>query len=154
MRFAMRTPSAGLRDVRPISARPRTILTIDSDPHDRSVLVGHLRNLGYNVLAADDGDQGIQQAAAQRPDLVIVDLRLTDVDGYAVCQELHDRPETRRIPIIVLSAMSRPDIVCTPPGALCRYIVRKPCDLDALAALVQSALAESYAAAVASSSKP
>lgn len=154
MRFAMRTPSAGLRDVRPISARPRTILTIDSDPHDRSLLAGHLRRLGYNVLAADDGNQGIQRAVAVRPDLIVVDLRLTDVDGYAVCQELRDRPETQGIPVIVLSAMSRPDIVCTPPGALCRYIVRKPCDLDALAALVQSALAESSATAVAVSNKP
>jgi CheY-like chemotaxis protein len=145
MRFAMRTPTAGLRSTEgatsPVRA-PRTILTIDSDPHDRRVLPGHLRRLGYNVLAADDQDQGIRQAAAMRPDLIIVDPRLTDVDGYAVCQQLRERPETRHIPIILLSAMSRPDIVCSPPGGLCRYVVRKPCDLDTLAALVRSALSE------------
>jgi len=121
---------------------PQTILIIDDDDAMADVLGQRLGRQGYEILVAASGQQGLALARGQAPSLVLLDLRLPDVDGFNVCQELADSPETCTIPVIILSGMERPDIIRRSRAAGCQYFVRKPYDPNALLILVQHAIGE------------
>lgn len=77
------------------------ILVIDDEPQIRKLLNVSLQAHGYQLSAAANGQEGIQQAAAFKPDLAIVDLGLPDMDGKAVIQQIRD---WSAMPIIILTA--------------------------------------------------
>lgn len=77
------------------------ILVIDDEPQIRKLLNVSLQAHGYQLSAAENGQEGIQQAAAFKPDLAIVDLGLPDMDGKAVIQQIRD---WSAMPIIILTA--------------------------------------------------
>lgn len=58
----------------------------------------------YDVLVVEDGEKAIETAVNEKPDLILLDLMLPKLDGYAVCRELKSREETKNIPIVVLTA--------------------------------------------------
>ena len=91
-------------------------------------------------MVASSGEEGLATARQRRPDLVVLDLRLPDADGFSICQELADSIETCSIPVIILSGMERPDIIRRSRAAGCQYFVRKPYDPNALLALIRQAL--------------
>jgi CheY-like chemotaxis protein len=72
--------------------------------------------------------------------LILLDLRLPDLDGFTLCRELVDAPETCDIPVIILSGMERPDIIRRCRAAGSQYFVRKPYDPNALLVLIHEAL--------------
>ena len=76
------------------------VLVIDDEPQIRRALRVTLRANGYDVQAAATGEEGLDAAATQRPDLVILDLTLPDMDGVEVCRRVR---EWSQVPIIVLS---------------------------------------------------
>ncbi|HVG45824.1 MAG TPA: response regulator, partial [Longimicrobium sp.] len=78
-----------------------TILVIDDEPQIRRVVRNALEGDGVRVLEAATGREGIDRAAAERPDLVVLDLGLPDVAGASVCAELR---RWSSAPIVVLSA--------------------------------------------------
>jgi two-component system KDP operon response regulator KdpE len=80
---------------------PTTVLVIDDEPHIRRAIRNALSDTFDSVVEAASGGEGIDQAAARRPDVVILDLALPDVDGFAVCREIR---KWSTAPIIVLSA--------------------------------------------------
>ena len=75
-----------------------------------------------------------------RLEMILMDIRLPDVDGLTVCHELNDAPETCDIPIIVLSAMERPDIIRRTRSAGSHFFLRKPYDPNALLMLAEAAM--------------
>lgn len=77
------------------------------------------------------------------PHLVLLDLRLPDMEGFELGEQLADDPTTAGVPVIVLSGMERPDIVRRTRAAGCRFFMRKPYDPNALLVLIKSALEES-----------
>ncbi|BAP44662.1 response regulator [Pseudomonas sp. 21LCFQ010] len=77
-----------------------TILVIDDEPQIRKFLRISLASQGYKVLEAGDGAEGLNQAALNRPDLVVLDLGLPDMDGQQLLVELR---EWLRVPVMVLS---------------------------------------------------
>ena len=82
----------------------KTLLVID-DERDLVELVRYnLEKEGYRVLGAADGESGVSMALREKPDLVVVDLMLPGIDGLEVCRELRRRPQTARVPILVLTA--------------------------------------------------
>ncbi|MGQ9574847.1 MAG: response regulator [Thermoguttaceae bacterium] len=121
----------------------RPILIIDDDQILVEVLSRRLQQQGFETLAAETGQQGLALARQELPALVILDLRLPDTDGFSVCQQLVDSPETCAIPVIILSGMERPDIIRRCRAAGCYYFVRKPYDPNALLVLIRRAIAES-----------
>lgn len=121
----------------------RPILIIDDDQILVEVLSRRLQQQGFETLAAETGQQGLALARQELPALVILDLRLPDTDGFSVCQQLVDSPETCAIPVIILSGMERPDIIRRCRAAGCYYFVRKPYDPNALLVLIRQAIAES-----------
>jgi DNA-binding response OmpR family regulator len=121
---------------------PETILIIDDDEVMADILSRRLRQQGFDPLTAHSGAAGLAAALSRYPALIILDLRLPDIDGLAVCEQLVDASETCHIPVILLSAMEGPDIIRRGRAAGCYYFVRKPYDPNALLVLIRQALHE------------
>lgn len=127
-------------------AGPKTILIVDDDADQAETLSRRLLSQGYETLTADTAKQALELARAERPHLVLLDLGLPDADGFDVCRELDDGPQTTSIPVIIVSGEERPDVLRRARGAGSQFYVRKPYDPNALLILIESALqsAESW----------
>jgi two-component system, cell cycle response regulator DivK len=80
------------------------LLYVEDNEMNRDMLSRRLQRRGYEVLIAVDGEQGITQATALRPDLILMDMSLPVVDGWEATRRLKAAPETLAIPIIGLTA--------------------------------------------------
>jgi CheY-like chemotaxis protein len=88
-----------------MSAMPMmTILVVEDNEPSRDALARRLTRRGYCVKMAADGREGVECAHAARPDLILMDLGLPVIDGWEATRQLKAHPDTRHIPIIVLSA--------------------------------------------------
>jgi CheY-like chemotaxis protein len=85
-------------------AGPRTVLIVEDDEPTRSLMARILEKEGWTTLQAADGVAGLEQMAKQKPTLILLDLMMPRMDGFAFVAELHKRPEWRTIPVIVLTA--------------------------------------------------
>jgi len=93
------------RTVGQLVASDSRILVIDDDPHAREIVIRQLEGIGsYQVIAAEGGQAGLDQIALSPPELIILDLMMPVVDGFAVLDQLDRDPTTRTIPVIVLTA--------------------------------------------------
>ena len=119
-----------------------TVLIVDDDSALVEVLTLRLKAQGFKTLSAGSGSQGLSMARREQPDLIVLDLRLPDSDGFTICQELADSADTCAIPVIILSGMERPDIIRRSREAGCQYYVRKPYDPNALLILIRHAIGE------------
>ena len=81
---------------------PKTILVIEDEKPIQSVLKAFLVDAGYTVLLAGDGVEGLEKFHQHRPDLVLLDVLLPGIDGFAVCKTLR---QESRVPIIMLTAL-------------------------------------------------
>lgn len=81
---------------------PKTILVIEDEKPIQSVLKAFLVDAGYTVLLAGDGAEGLEKFHQHRPDLVLLDVLLPGIDGFAVCKTLR---QESRVPIIMLTAL-------------------------------------------------
>ncbi|HEV7861422.1 MAG TPA: response regulator, partial [Acidimicrobiia bacterium] len=95
------------------------VLVVDDDSANRDVLARRLRRLGYTVCEAENGRQALEMMATQPVDLVLLDLNMPDLDGYAVLEARHADPALRDIPTIMISASAdMPSVVrCIEMGA-------------------------------------
>jgi DNA-binding response OmpR family regulator len=80
------------------------ILVVDDEPDALEVLEFNLKNAGYDVTTADDGDTALKKARQQLPDLILLDLMLPEIDGLEVCKTLRRDQATSTIPIIMVTA--------------------------------------------------
>jgi two-component system cell cycle response regulator len=87
------------------------ILVIDDQPNSILLLQERLRRAGYAVFAASSGKEGLEQAVKVRPDAILLDVMMPDIDGYEVCRKLQVNPETAIIPILFVSARIQPEDV-------------------------------------------
>lgn len=83
----------------------KRILVIDDDPVSQNMQRFALTRAGYMVTAASTGEEGIQKAVEESPDLIILDILMPGMDGMDVASFLQTNHETARIPIIFLSSM-------------------------------------------------
>ena len=82
-----------------------TILVVDDSPVNLQVLVRTLQASGHRILAARSGAAALEIAARARPDLVLLDVMMPEMDGFEVCRALKAKPETREAVVIFLSAL-------------------------------------------------
>jgi two-component system, OmpR family, phosphate regulon response regulator PhoB len=80
------------------------ILVIEDEPALLKVLDYNLRQAGHEVLLAPRGEDGLRLARERRPDCILLDLMLPDVQGTEICRSLQMSPETRDVPIVIVSA--------------------------------------------------
>ena len=81
-----------------------TILVVEDEEDIRQLLVFHLEREGYATLEAADGKTGLALARSREPALMLLDVMLPVMDGFAVCKELERDPKTASIPVIMLTA--------------------------------------------------
>jgi two-component system alkaline phosphatase synthesis response regulator PhoP len=92
-------PGAG-----PAGAPLQRILVVDDEAHIVQVLSLKLRNAGYDVLTAVDGEEGYEVAIKQRPDLIITDFQMPYMTGLELCKALASNTATASIPVLLLTA--------------------------------------------------
>lgn len=85
------------------------ILAVDDEPALTDLLQHHLRHAGYEVATAANGWEAIDSVRRNRPDIILLDLMLPDLDGFGVCEILRRDPRTATIPVIIVSAWNSPD---------------------------------------------
>jgi CheY-like chemotaxis protein len=89
----------------------KTILIIEDSPTQALRLRALLEEEGLKVVRAEDGRRGVEQAQHLRPDLIILDLQMPEMNGFQVCQTLKDIEETAAIPIIMLTSHDEQEAV-------------------------------------------
>jgi len=82
----------------------KTILVADDETHILHVVSLKLRNAGYRVLTAADGQEALELAMQEKPDLLITDYHMPQLSGLELCQRLKQEPSTCQIPAIMLTA--------------------------------------------------
>jgi len=85
-------------------SRSQRILVVDDDPQTAQLVRSWFKGRPYEILSAEDGHRGLQLAAEAEPDLILLDLKMPNLDGISVAKQLKEEPRTRAIPVIVLSA--------------------------------------------------
>ncbi|MFH0777724.1 MAG: response regulator [Candidatus Eisenbacteria bacterium] len=83
------------------------ILVVDDEVYIVHILDFSLGMEGYEVVTALDGEQALAKVKSERPDLVVLDIMMPKLDGYETCRILKTDPQTRHIPVILLSAKGR-----------------------------------------------
>jgi len=84
----------------------KTILVVDDDPATLKLVGVVLDQEGYDVVAARSGEEALERARLQHPDLILLDVMMPGLDGYEVVQRLRADPATARVPILMLTAKS------------------------------------------------
>ncbi len=85
-------------------AKPK-VLVVDDEPQNIYILLEILKN-DYAIMAAKNATKALELAIAEpRPDLIVLDVMMPDIDGYAFCQAIKSQPETQDIPIVFISAL-------------------------------------------------
>ena len=82
----------------------KTILVADDESHILNVVSLKLRNAGFRVVTARDGQEAFEMAQAEKPDLLITDYHMPQLSGIELCQKLKQDPATSMIPAIMLTA--------------------------------------------------
>ena len=118
-------------------ADPGRILVVDDVPRNVRLLAAVLTGAGYEVVSAGSGTEAIEAVATEAPDLVLLDIRMPDVDGYEVCRRLRADPAAQFLPIVmVTSAEGEERVAALEAGA--DDFVTKPFNNDELLARVRS----------------
>jgi CheY-like chemotaxis protein len=120
---------------------PAKILIVEDEEATRETWTEFFQNTGYQIAQAADGQEALEVARWERPDLILLDLRLPKLDGYQVCQRIKGDPVTAQIPIIMITAFltGSSDTVRGIEYGADDYL-SKPVDLDVLAARVKMVL--------------
>ena len=91
----------------------QTITVIEDEPDISDLIVLNLQGEGFEVTAHADGREGLTAILAEPPNLVVLDLMVPGLSGLEICKELRRQDETRRVPVLILSARAEEaDIVC------------------------------------------
>ena len=83
---------------------PKHVLVVEDEPDTAELIELHLKNDGYRVTVAGDGDQALKKVHKHMPDLVILDLMIPEINGVEVCKFIRKDPATQSIPIIMCTA--------------------------------------------------
>jgi CheY-like chemotaxis protein len=114
-----------------------TILVVDDD-QDNLLLVNYqlLQLLPCTVISAQDGQTALTLAQTYKPDLILLDIMLPEMDGFEVARRLKQNPQTQSIPIIAVTAMARSLDQDLALAAGCDDYVCKPYEIETLAAAI------------------
>lgn len=119
------------------------ILCVEDNEDNLFMLQRRLTRAGFEVKIATNGAQGVEWAKTLLPDLIVMDLNLPGLDGFEATRRLKSQPETKHIPIIVLSAHDREKNREKALSAGCDEFETKPTDFEALVQKIRSLLGRS-----------
>ena len=124
----------------------KKVLVVDDDPGMRELLQSILATEGVEVFTAIDGEDGIQKAFELKPDLILLDIGMPNVDGLTFCKAVQTISDTRKIPIIIITGQTYRNRVpaCLKAGA--DDFLVKPLQIDELLACVGAMFQTSHMA--------
>jgi two-component system alkaline phosphatase synthesis response regulator PhoP len=126
-------------DLRPHEAKPK-VLIVEDDADFAELLEYNLGKEGCETVRAHNGLQGLNLARLERPDLILLDILLPDMDGMAVCGILRSQPSTRTIPVFVLSALGEGYARNRRSQATFDLFFTKPADMSILGSSIRRAV--------------
>lgn len=109
--------------------RARTILVVDDNADNRSIFAFFLESLGFGVLTAENGYEGVLQARDQHPDLILMDISMPVMDGLEATELLRRDSTTAKIPVIAVTAHDTIEIRRQAEKAGCNCFLPKPVQL-------------------------
>ena len=123
-----------------IDMADKRILAIEDHEENRRLLRDLLTSVGYEMIEAVTGEEGLTAAETERPDLILMDIQLPGIDGYEVTRRIKANPAIRHIPVIAVTsyALSGDDVKALEAG--CDAYVTKPFDPAELLAKIREFL--------------
>ncbi|PIV14069.1 response regulator [bacterium (Candidatus Gribaldobacteria) CG03_land_8_20_14_0_80_36_40] len=126
-----------------VSRIMKKILFIEDESALQKTFGDILKNKGYGVLKALDGESGLRSAKGERPDLILLDLILPKMDGFEVLKELKENEETKNIPVIILTNLEETeDIQKALELGATTYLVKSSYTLEEVVNKIEKALGE------------
>jgi len=121
-------------------ASKRKILIVEDEADQIKMLTTRLEASGFEAITAMTGEEGIEKALENKPDLILLDVILPHANGYDVCKRLKANPITKNIPIIIITASGAKDIEekCLACGAY--ECIKKPYESKVLVAKIKTLL--------------
>ncbi len=113
------------------------ILFVDDDPITRMMLRKIAELAGHDALTAESGPEALDRVAKLKPDLIVLDMMMPDMDGFAVLSQLQENPQTADIPVVMLSAGSELDAAERVRAAGARDYLIKPISMDVLIEVIR-----------------
>jgi DNA-binding response OmpR family regulator len=114
------------------------ILIVDDDPRLLHIVAMYLGIEGYDVVTAENGEDGLREIEAHRPDLVILDIMMPGMDGVEACRRIRADPETQNLPVVMFSALSSDDDIERARLAGANHLITKPFNLVGLGSVVKT----------------
>ncbi len=118
----------------------KRILIVDDERDIVKALTIRLRGAGYEIVTAFDGAQGIFMAHKEKPDLILLDIRMPAGDGFSVAEKLKQSADTLAIPVIVLTGSPEKNSEEKAMAVGARFYVKKPYDPEELLDAIKRAL--------------
>lgn len=106
------------------------ILVVDDEQPIRDLLREVLTGVGYNVVTASDGREALPMTLTDKPDLILSDIRMPKLDGLTLCKALRVNPETKNIPIIMLTSFNTSEHMEAAMAAGADDFLPKPLNVD------------------------
>jgi CheY-like chemotaxis protein len=117
-----------------------TILVIDDSRFMQLAIEKVLREAGYRAIAVGDGDEGLRAAIQKSPDLILLDIMLPSLPGTSVLRSLKHNPVTAKIPVIVLTGLTRLDEARLKSEGADGYLAKAGLDLEGGGAILLDAI--------------
>ncbi|MCR5326721.1 MAG: response regulator [Bacteroidales bacterium] len=108
------------------------ILIVDDVPLNLMIVSRMLGKYNFRMRTANGGKKALEEVAAERPDLILLDIMMPDVDGFEVLRRLHTNPKNRMIPVIVLSALNTNDDIVRAYSLGAKDFITKPILMEKL----------------------
>jgi CheY-like chemotaxis protein len=125
---------------RNLSDPRRTILIVDDFDDTRLLLRTWLEKKGYRVLEAENGNQAVTEAERRRPDLIIMDVEMPELDGLSATRKIRSLHNSKALPIVAVSAYGADQFRADALSAGCNEYVSTPFEPDELEKLIRSLL--------------
>ena len=118
----------------------KRILVVEDQEDNRQILRDLLANAGYDMIEAEDGEQGVAAANNERPDLILMDIQLPVLDGYEATRRIRTNPDLKSVPIIAVTSYALAGDEDKALAAGCDGYVSKPYSPRELLAKVRAYL--------------
>jgi DNA-binding response OmpR family regulator len=118
----------------------KRILVVDDSKTAQMMTALIVSKGSFEVLTASDGEEGVEKALSERPDLILMDVMMPKMDGFEACRKLRTLEETRDIPVIIITTRGEADNVEVGFGSGCTDYVTKPVNSVELLAKIRNHL--------------
>jgi len=131
-----RTPQVEGGRAATMTAAPKKVLVVDDHPQIRRLIQINLEKIPVDIVEATDGNEGLEQAKRERPDLIILDVMMPRRNGFEMLHDLKSDPELRDIPVIMLTIRVQTPDIAHGLRAGAEFYLPKPFHPDELCELV------------------